>query len=86
MPSYDLPQPPRAPVAARLPPPPPILPGAPTRPYRSGRTLATVVRALFALTIVVAGFDLAANVDAAQLLGRLEADAGAVSLAQLDAS
>ena len=56
------------------------------RPFRSGRTLATVVRALLVAAIVVTGFDAAANVDADQLVGLLQADANAVTLADLDAS
>ena len=77
------------PVADGSAPPAPPASGswiAPTRPFRSGRTLATVVRALLVAAIVVAGFDAAANVDVAQLLGRLQADANAVTLAELDAS
>ena len=45
-----------------------------------------MVRALFLAAIVATGFDAAANLDAAHLLGRLEADANGVSVAQLEAS
>ena len=82
---------------AELPPPvaaasaPPALPAGdswivPTRPYRSGSSLATVVRVLLVAAIVATGFDAAANVDAAHLVGLLEADTNAVSLAEIDAS
>jgi hypothetical protein len=59
---------------------------APTRPYRSGRGLATVVRALLIAVIAVTGFDAAANLDAAQLIDRLRDDASAVSLSDLETS
>jgi hypothetical protein len=44
------------------------------------------VRALLVAAIVATGFDAAANVDAAELLGQLQADANAVSLGDIDAS
>ena len=74
-----------------LPPPPwpeATAPIATVRPstFRSGHGLANVVRALFLAAIVVAGFSAAANIHLAQLIVRLQADAHAVTVEQLDAS
>ena len=75
-------------AAASAPPAPPASDSwiVPTRPYRSGRSLATVVRVLLVAAIVATGVDAAANVDAAHLVSLLEADADAVSVAEIDAS
>jgi hypothetical protein len=59
---------------------------APAEPFRSGRRLATILRALLLVAIVVAGVDAAANVNEAQLIGRLQADADSVGLADFEAS
>lgn len=82
--STSLPPPPADGLA--LPPPAAVARPPLVRPYRSGRSFAITIGILLLGVVVVSGADAAANLDAADLVEQLKADASAVTLADIETS